>query len=84
MANDLYCTLDFDDIDLSRPDLCRARMIEVFNDPTFGTLLSDLVVTGDAIRSGPVARDFGGGCDVRADIRSDGGWGVGFGCGFRF
>jgi hypothetical protein len=84
MANDLYCTLDFDDIDLSQPNNWRSRMTEVFNDPAFGTLLSDLAVTGDAIQAGPRSRDFGGSCDVRADVRSDGGWSAGVSCGIRF
>ncbi|MDP4540959.1 hypothetical protein Q9K01_15125 [Qipengyuania sp. DY56-A-20] len=84
MANDLYCTLVFDDLDLTSPDNWRSRMTKTFNDPTFGTLLEDLLVTGDAIRSGPVARDFGGGCDVRADVNSGGGWSAGVSCGIRF
>lgn len=84
MTNDLYCTLVFDDIDLTPSGNWRSRMTEAFRDPAFGTLLEDLVVTGDAIRKGPVARGVSGGCDLRADRHSDGGWSGGISCGIRF
>ena len=83
-TSDFYCTLDFDDIDLSRPTLWRERMIELVSDRAFDTLMTDLSVTGEAIGEMPTARDWGGGCSVSGSVSSGGGWSGGISCGVRF
>ena len=83
-TSDFYCTLDFDDIDLSRPTLWRGRMTELFTDRAFDTLMTDLSVTGAAIGEMPTSRDRGGGCSVHADVGSGGGWSGGISCGVHF
>jgi hypothetical protein len=84
MANDFICTLDFEDIDLSRPGGWRPRMIDLLRDPTFDTLMSDLVTTSGAMDSASVAREVGGSCEVHADVHSGGGSSAGVSCGIRF
>ena len=83
-TNDFTCTLDFDDIDLSSPGAWRPRMIELLRDPTFDTLMSDLVTTSQAIDSASVARGFGGSCEVSAETHSGGGSSASVHCGIHF
>jgi len=83
-TNDFECGLYFDDIDLARPDLWRPRMIDMVNDETFASVMSDLVTTGTDMATRPVAREFGGSCSVRADVDRDGHVSGSVSCGFTF
>jgi len=83
-TKDFFCTLNFDDIDLARPEIWRAQLIDLVQDEAFSTLLSDLTITGGAIAAAPTAREWGGGCDVHADVHSGGGGSAGISCGIHF
>lgn len=83
-TKELYCTLDFTDIDLSDAANWRTRMIEVVNSEAFEGLVGDLAVTGSAIAATPAARDWGGECHVSAEAHSGGEWRAEVSCGFRF
>lgn len=83
-TNEFTCTLDFDDIDLSRPGGWRPRMIDLIRDPTFDTLMSDLATTSGAMDSASVARAVGGSCRVEAEAHSGGGFSGRISCGIQF
>lgn len=84
MTNEFECVLSLDDIDLSRPDLWRPRMIDLVDDETFRSLMTDLATTAPVIGEQPVSREWGGSCTVGASVGSGGGVSGSISCGIRF